>query len=128
MSETIRADIADSDTAPATDAVEARPCARDSDGPRHSIDSENEPPATADASCRIRARHLTWDGLTLRLKRNQVPLATLEPDAEWPALYRIRLAGDDRPSDMVNLTRAKDAAVVLALKAINQSADTEEAA
>jgi hypothetical protein len=34
---------------------------------------------------------------------------TLEPDAQWPNMWRVRKG--DLLSDMVNLTRAKDAAI-----------------
>jgi hypothetical protein len=37
---------------------------------------------------------------------------SIEPDAAWPNMWRVR-AGD-RLSDMVNLTRAKDAAITWA--------------
>ena len=42
------------------------------------------------------------------------------PDAEWPNLYRVRHP-DGLLSDMVNLTRAKDAAGGLALAKLNQA-------
>jgi hypothetical protein len=35
------------------------------------------------------------------------------PDARWPGMYRIRLPGGEL-TDMVNLTRAKDALAALA--------------
>lgn len=38
----------------------------------------------------------------------------IEPDADWPRMWRVRLP-DGRCTDMVNLTRARDAAAVLAL-------------
>jgi hypothetical protein len=44
-------------------------------------------------------------------------LATLEPDSDWAGMYRVRF--DGRLTDMVNLTRAKDAAVSLALSVLN---------
>jgi hypothetical protein len=37
---------------------------------------------------------------------------SLEPDAKWPNMWRIRMG--ERLSDMVNLTRARDAAVTWA--------------
>ena len=40
---------------------------------------------------------------------------SVEPDAAWPNMWRVR-AGD-RLSGMVNLTRAKDAAIAWALRA-----------
>lgn len=66
----------------------------------------------------VRPRHLAWDGLELRLRAGGV-LATIEPDGEWPGLWRVRTP-DGRLSDMVNLTRAKDAALSLALAALNR--------
>jgi hypothetical protein len=42
----------------------------------------------------------------------------LEPDADWPKLYRVRLP-NGHLTDMVNLTRAKDAARCLALGILN---------
>ena len=40
---------------------------------------------------------------------------SVEPDAAWPNTWRVRMG--DRRSDMVNLTRAKDAAIAWALRA-----------
>jgi hypothetical protein len=37
---------------------------------------------------------------------------SVEPDAAWPNMWRVRMG--DRRSDMVNLTRAKDAAIAWA--------------
>jgi hypothetical protein len=57
---------------------------------------------------------LVWDGLKLRLGSiHGCVLATVEPDIEWPGMWRVRWGGG--LSDMVNLTRAKDAAISLAL-------------
>lgn len=56
---------------------------------------------------------LNWrkDGVRLLLFRgtDKNPLAVVEPDGKYPFLYRIRYP-DGHLSDMVNLTRAKDAA------------------
>jgi hypothetical protein len=65
-----------------------------------------------------RARELVWDGLTLRLGRGRV-LATVEPDSKWPGMYRVH--HDGNVSDMVNLTRAKDAAKSIALSQLNSA-------
>jgi hypothetical protein len=61
---------------------------------------------------------LVWDGLALRLgsKSGRV-LATIVPDAEWLGMWRIR--ADRTLSDMVNLSRAKDAALSIALQQLN---------
>jgi len=80
---------------------------------------ENEPAASLKASLgprkskRCYGQHeLVWDGLTLRLgsKRGRV-LTTVEPDGKWSGMYRVR--HDGRLTDMVNLTRARDAAISL---------------
>jgi hypothetical protein len=64
-----------------------------------------------------RARELKWDGHFLRLHSGRL-LATVEADKEWPSMWRVRML-DGHLSDMVNLTRAKDAALSLALAALN---------
>ena len=56
---------------------------------------------------------LVWNGLELRLERRVV--ATVEPDAKWCGMWRARCGSNT--SDMANLTRAKDAAALLALAA-----------
>ena len=55
---------------------------------------------------------LAWDGPNL-CSRAGTLLATVAPDTDWPNLYRVRLP-DGRLTDMVNLSRAKDAALSLA--------------
>ena len=42
--------------------------------------------------------------------RGRNPLVTVEPDSKYSGMYRIRFS-DGGLSDMVNLTRAKDAAL-----------------
>jgi hypothetical protein len=59
-----------------------------------------------------------WDGLKLRSRTGRL-LAMVEPDPEWPLMYRVRLPGGHL-TDMLNLTRAKDAAKYLALEALNR--------
>jgi hypothetical protein len=66
-----------------------------------------------------RSRDLKWDGRQLRLKTGRL-LATVEPDGTWVGMFRVRLP-DDRVTDMVNLTRAKDAAIALALADLNHA-------
>jgi hypothetical protein len=44
---------------------------------------------------------------------------TVVPDPDWPNMYCVRMP-DGRLTDMVNLTRASDAAVCLALNALNE--------
>ena len=44
-------------------------------------------------------------------------MATVEEDASWPGMWRVRLGG--KLSDMTNLSRAKDAAISLVLRELN---------
>ncbi|MGB8628613.1 MAG: hypothetical protein WCD69_04380 [Xanthobacteraceae bacterium] len=44
-------------------------------------------------------------------------MATIEPDANWPGMWRVRFG--DELSDMVNLSRAKDAAISIVLRGLN---------
>ena len=62
-------------------------------------------------------RETRWDGYRLRLSTGRI-LATIEPDRDWVGMFRVRLP-DGRLTDMTNLTRAKDAAVSLALSTLN---------
>jgi hypothetical protein len=64
-----------------------------------------------------RARHMRWDGGQLRLTTGRL-LAIVEPDPDWPNMWRVHMP-DGHVSDMVNRTRAKDAAISLALEALN---------
>jgi len=48
-------------------------------------------------------------------------LVTVEPDAKWPKMYRVRLPNGCL-TDMVNLSRAKDAALSLAMEVLNGNA------
>jgi hypothetical protein len=62
---------------------------------------------------------LTWRGNRLLLKEGGPPLAEIVPDPQWSGMWRVRLP-DGFLSDMVNITRAKDAARSLALLALNR--------
>ena len=62
---------------------------------------------------------LIWDGRRLRLLSNRGALASIEPDQIWPGMWRVRLP-DGYLTDMVNLSRTKDAAASLALSVLNQ--------
>src|SRR6516225_5796270 len=67
---------------------------------------------------------LNWhraDGrLFLFHRNNHNPLVTVEPDSKYPGMCRIRFP-DGGLSDMVNLTRAKDAASAFALRSLNSA-------
>jgi hypothetical protein len=66
-----------------------------------------------------------WDGLQLRLKSGWL-LATVEADSKCPEMCRVRLPSGHL-TDMVNLTRAKDAAISLALGELNKPKHEETA-
>jgi hypothetical protein len=52
-------------------------------------------------------RKIADDGYALHLGRSRKPLLSVLPDAACPGMWRVLHAG--RSSDMVNLSRAKDA-------------------
>jgi hypothetical protein len=63
-------------------------------------------------------RHdLRWDGHRLRLRSGRF-LATIAPDPDWSDMWRVHLPNGG-VRDMVNLTRAKDAAQSIALASLN---------
>jgi hypothetical protein len=57
--------------------------------------------------------------VALHLRRSDTPLLSVVPDATYPNMWRISLR--DRLSDLVNLSRAKDAAVSWALHDLNHA-------
>jgi hypothetical protein len=63
------------------------------------------------------------DILSLHRGRSREPFAQVEPDANWPVMFRVRSGA--WLSDMANLTRAKDAALSAALRALNYKAQEE---
>jgi hypothetical protein len=74
----------------------------------------------------LRRRHLVWEGPRLRLHSNRGRvLATIEPDPDWPKMYRVRLP-DGHVSDMANISWAKDAAASLALAVLRRAASHGE--
>ena len=104
-------------------------------GARQAYSTTSENPAnslTAFPSQRRRARRpgrvwsrkdLNWQGNVLRAGR--VELAEIEPDDLWPGLWRVITPSG--VSDLVNLSRARDAAVALSLAALNKSHNQETA-
>jgi hypothetical protein len=68
---------------------------------------------------------IRWEGHRLRLLTGRL-LATVEPDSQWAGMYRVRFR-DGHLTDMVNLSRAKDAAITLALTNLNNRPDKEAA-
>jgi hypothetical protein len=65
---------------------------------------------------------LTWrktrTGQALYLFNRGKPLATVEPDTKYPGMWRIHMP-DGWISDMANLSRAKDGAMLSALSVLN---------
>lgn len=70
--------------------------------------------------------NLYWDSDKLRLLSGRL-LATVEPDQKLNGIWRVRLPGGNL-SDMVNRTRAKDAAISLALGTLNRQEPLARAA
>jgi hypothetical protein len=66
-------------------------------------------------------RHAIGRRLLLCHGGGRNPLLTVEPDSKHTGMYRNRFP-DVGLSDMVNLTRAKDAALAFALRAFNYEA------
>jgi hypothetical protein len=64
------------------------------------------------------AKAVAWDGPRLRLRASGRVLAALEADAEYRSLVRVRV-GPDLVSDLLSLTRAREAAVLLAVRTLN---------
>jgi hypothetical protein len=68
---------------------------------------------------------LTWradnNQLWLYRGRKRMPHACVEPDTVHPGLFRVRFSGGN-VSDIVNLTRAKDAALAIVLRCLNSVA------
>jgi hypothetical protein len=67
---------------------------------------------------RLTWRRTTERRLLLCHPRGRKPLVTVKPDSKYTGLYRIQSPDGDL-SDVVNLTRAKAAAVAFALQALS---------
>lgn len=65
-------------------------------------------------------RDLTWCGNSLYRWGSREPIAEVAPDAKWPGMWRFRLLPDGSLSDMVNLSRARDAAAERAINVANK--------
>jgi hypothetical protein len=77
----------------------------------------------------IESGELNWRkgayGFTLHLRQAKSPLLHVVPDDTYSGMWRIRLS-DGRLTDMVNLTRAKDAGLSVALASLNTQKDYRE--
>lgn len=67
-------------------------------------------------------RKIADGGYALHLGGSRKPLLSVLPDAACPGMWRVLHA--DRSSDMVNLSRAKDAAFSIALGLLNYRQET----
>ena len=65
------------------------------------------------------SRVLVWKGDKLYLAGKGPVLVSIVPDKTYPNMWRVKYS-DGRLSDMVNRTRAKDAAQSIALGILNQ--------
>lgn len=61
---------------------------------------------------------LSWKGDALHAIGRRGAIVTIEPDAKYPGMWRVR-SRDGSLSDMVNRTRAKDAARSIAMAFLN---------
>jgi hypothetical protein len=61
-------------------------------------------------------------GYALHLGRSKKALLTVLPDAVYPGMWRVLCRGEQ--SDMVNLSRAKDAGYSIALALVNHRQET----
>jgi hypothetical protein len=78
----------------------------------------------------IDSNDLNWrhgkDGFTLRHGRRAHAIVRVVQDSIYPNMWRVKFA-DGTISDMVNLTRAKDAGFTHALALLNQKTITRRA-
>ena len=62
--------------------------------------------------------NLRWDGNDLYLGRSSNLLCSVVPDERYAGMWRVKYT-DGRMSDMVNLSRARDAAISSSLSKLN---------
>jgi hypothetical protein len=65
-----------------------------------------------------RSHDLQWIGNTLCRKGQTTPVVTVVTDQTYPSMWRVQYP-DGSLSDMVNRTRARDAALTIALAVLN---------
>jgi hypothetical protein len=90
------------------------------------VQNTTKPSASARQDRVYGCQDIRWEGHRLRLLTGRL-LATVEPDTQWAGMYRVRFS-DGRSTDIVNLSRAKDAAVSLALTKLNTARSIERVA
>jgi len=67
---------------------------------------------------------LVWKSDTLRLGGSSKVLACVITDTKYPTMWRVQMP-DGRVTDMVNRTRAKEAATLLVLESLNAKPTVE---
>jgi hypothetical protein len=73
-------------------------------------------------------KDLQWKGNRLTmLTRKSVPVVEIVPDDHWPSMWRVKRP-DGSLTDMVNRTRARDAADAILLGILNTRESRVEAA
>ena len=91
------------------------PAVRKNLDPEYQARKNNAPAPTLAAIPPSSMKHLrrdaVWRGSDLRLGRRVI--ASIVADPVWPNMWRVKVG--DRLTDMVNRTRARDAALSLAL-------------
>jgi hypothetical protein len=60
----------------------------------------------------------SWKVNDLHYGKGSKPVISIEKDAKYPTMWRVRMP-DGTLSDMVNRTRAKDAAILVADRILN---------
>ena len=81
--------------------------------------------ATVIPSNRLHWRSIPEGTHTLHLDRRAAAIVSVVPDQAYSGMWRVRLP-DGSLTDMVNLTRAKDAALHHALTALNRKPEAKE--
>jgi hypothetical protein len=71
-------------------------------------------------------RDLEWCGDALCRIGSRTPIVTVVPDEQYPQMWRVRRS-DGSLTDMVNKTRARDAARGLAMSILNRNKQTRTA-
>jgi hypothetical protein len=91
--------------------------------------SKYRPTADPARACITSASELVWrksgHRFTLHFHNRGPVLLAVVPDDACPSMWRVRRP-DSRLSDMVNLARAKDAAVSIALGILNRKKQNQE--
>jgi hypothetical protein len=65
-----------------------------------------------------RQRDLAWRGNSLCVGGKGEPVVSIVPDRKYPQMWRVKYP-DGRLTDMVNLSRARDAARGIAISILN---------